>query len=63
LYGTPAYCQLSENTAREITQGADDESEMGVYHDLFGPQREANLRARLDEYTPAGMETGIFFAT
>ena len=63
LYGTPAYCQLSESTAREIRQGADDESEMGVYHDLFGPQREANLRTRLDEYTPAGMEAGIFFAT
>jgi hypothetical protein len=32
---------------------------MGVFHDLFNPQRTANLRARLDEYTPAGMETGI----
>jgi hypothetical protein len=63
LYGTPAYCQLSESTAGEITRGADDESEMGVFHDLFGPQREATLRARLDEYTPAGMEAAVFFAT
>jgi hypothetical protein len=63
LYGTPAYCQLSESTAGEIRRGADDESEMGVFHDLFGPQREAILRARFDEYTPAGMEAAIFFAT
>lgn len=35
---------------------------MGVYHGLFQPQREANLRTRLDEYTPAGMTVGLFFA-
>ena len=60
-YGTPAYCQLSDDCAVEIKRGADDESEMGVFHDLFQPQREANLRARLDEYTPAGMDAGILF--
>lgn len=62
-YGTPAYCQLAETCPREISRGADDESEMGVYHDLFQPQREANLRARLDEFTPAGVDAGIIFAT
>jgi hypothetical protein len=62
-YGTPAYCQLAEASAEEIRRGADDESEMGVFHDLFQPQREANLRARLDEYTPAGMDAGIIFAS
>jgi hypothetical protein len=62
-YGTPDYCQLAETCPAEITRGADDESEMGVFHDLFQPQREANLRARLDEYTPAGMDAGIIFAT
>ena len=36
---------------------------MGVFHDLFQPQRAANLRARLDEYTPAGMDAGIIFAS
>jgi hypothetical protein len=60
-YGQPAYCQLAETCAEEIKRGADDESEMGVFHDLFQPQREANLRARLDEYTPAGMSVGIIF--
>jgi hypothetical protein len=60
-YGQPAYCQLSATCAGEIKGGADDESEMGVFHDLFQPQREANLRTRLDEYTPAGMNVGIIF--
>jgi hypothetical protein len=62
-YGNPGYAQLGENCADEITQGADDESEMGVFHDLFQPQREANLRVRLEECTPADMDVGIIFAT
>ncbi len=62
-YGTPAYCQLADACAPEITRGAEDESEMGVFHDLFQPQREDALRARLAEYTPAGMDVGILFAS
>ena len=62
-YGHPGYAQLDESCATEIKRGADDESEMGAFHDLFQPQREANLRTRLEEYTPAAMEVGLFFAT
>ena len=62
-YGKPTYCQLSDFCAVEITQGADDQSEMGVFHDLYQPQREANLRTRLSEYTPAGMSAGLIFAS
>lgn len=62
-YGTPTYCQLAHTCAEEINRGADDESEMGVFHDLFQPQREANLRARLDEYIPARADVGIIVAT
>ncbi len=62
-YGTPAYGQLAGTCAAEITTGADDESEMGAFHDLFQPQRAANLRARLDTYTPAGTDAGISNAT
>ena len=62
-YGMPAYCQLAETCAEEIKRGTDDESEMGVFHDLFQPQREANLRARLNEYTPAGMDASVIFAS
>lgn len=62
-YGMPSYCQLSNCCAEEIKKGADDESEMGVFHDLYQPQRDANLRARLDEYTPAGADAGIIHAS
>lgn len=61
-YGSPAYAQLETACAPEITRGADDESEMGAFHDLYQPQREAALRVRLDEFTPAGMEADIVFA-
>ena len=62
-YGTPTYGQLARRCAAEIVRGADDESEMGAFHDLYQPQRAANLRARLDEYTPAGMNGGIIYAS
>lgn len=62
-YGTPTYAQLSHCTPEEITRGADDESEMGAFHDLFQPQRAANLEARLDEFAPAGMDAGIIYAS
>ncbi len=61
-YGAPAYAQLAAGCADEIVRGADDDAEMGVYHDLFQPQRTANLRARLAQSTPAGMHVGLFFA-
>jgi hypothetical protein len=62
-YGYPDYARLALTCAEEIAQGADDRSEMGAYHDLYNPQRLANLRRRLDEYTPAGMESGVIFET
>ncbi|HKS24974.1 MAG TPA: hypothetical protein VJZ76_19420 [Thermoanaerobaculia bacterium] len=61
-FGASDYCQLGVCCAPEIARGADDESEMGAFHDLFLPQRLANLRARLDRSTPAAMETGVIFA-
>ena len=62
-YGSPVYGQLALGCPEEIARGADDESEMGVFHDLFQPQRAINLQTRLDEFTPAGMETGIIYVT
>jgi len=62
-YGQPAYAQLSDACAAEIRRGADDESEMGVFHDLFQPQRASNLTVRLEEYTPAGMDAGLINAS
>ena len=46
-----------------LTRGAADESELGAFHDLFQPQRLANLRARLNEYSPAGMDAGLIVVT
>lgn len=60
-YGTPFYCWLSTSTVNAIRRGAEDEGEMGVYHHLHAPQRETNLRVRLDEYLRAGLEAGIFY--
>lgn len=62
-YGDPGFAQLSRRSAVEITEGADDEAEMGAFHDLFQPQRETNLRIRLDEYLRFGLEAGVFFVT
>lgn len=62
-YGDPGYGQLALRTAAEIREGADDEAEMGAFHELFEPQRETNLRVRLDEYLRFGLEAGIFYVT
>jgi hypothetical protein len=34
---------------------------MGAFQRLHAPQREANLRMRLDEYLRAGLEAGVFY--
>lgn len=62
-FGDPAYAQLRTSTPDAIRRGADDESEMGVTHLLYTPQREANLALRLDEYLRFGLEAGFFYAT
>ncbi len=60
-YGSPGYCQLSRRTTDEIRRGADDESEMGAFHDLYQPQRETNLALRLKEYLRFTLEAGVFY--
>ncbi|HKV38888.1 MAG TPA: hypothetical protein VJX67_06720 [Blastocatellia bacterium] len=62
-YTDPGYCLLRPDSPVEIRQGADDESEMGVFHDLYQPQKESHLRARIEEYLRFGLEAGIFYAT
>lgn len=60
-YGDAGYCQLRRSCADEIRKGADDEAEMGVFHDLYQPQRETDLRVRLDEYLRFSLEAGIIY--
>lgn len=62
-WGEPGYCQLSGHTARDVAEGADDQSEMGAFHDVYQPQRLANVRARIDEYLRFGLEGGTLFAS
>lgn len=62
-YGVPAYAQLADGCAGEIAAGGEDESEMGAFHHLHQPQREANLRLRLDEYLPFGLEPDLIHVT
>ncbi|NPD27102.1 hypothetical protein [Corallococcus exiguus] len=62
-YGDPGYCQLRDDTDSGIRRGASDEGEMGVFHHLQQPQREANLRASLTDYLRFGLEAGFFFVT
>lgn len=62
-FGDPGYCQLAPQSGAEITEGADDQSEMGVFHDLSQLRRESNLRANLQEYLRFALEAGIFDAS
>jgi hypothetical protein len=62
-YGDGGYCQLRQATPQNIRCGAHDESEMGVLHGLYQPQRETNLRIRLNEYLRFGLKAGIFYAS
>jgi len=62
-YGSAAYIQLSDRTPGAIRRGAADESEMGAFHHVHAPQRETNIRLRLDEYLRVGLEAGVIHAT
>ena len=58
--GQPGYLQLAASCPPEITEGAEDEGEMGAFHFLQGGRRVRNLVANLDQYLRFGMEAGIF---
>jgi len=62
-FGHPAYAQLARRCPPAIRTGADDGAEMGAFHDLFQPQREAHLRSRLAESLRFGLEAGVFYPT
>jgi hypothetical protein len=62
-FGDPGFAQLSLRTDQAIHTGAEDGSEIGAFSALQQPQRTTNLRARLDEYLPFGLDAGFIFAT
>lgn len=62
-YGDPGYGKLLPSTDASISQGADDGGEMGAFHFVLAPLRENDLRVRIQEYLPVGLEFGIFYQT
>lgn len=58
-YGHPGYCKLLATTSNRIRRGADDAGEMGAFHYLLVPLHETDLRIRMQEYLPVGMEFGL----
>lgn len=62
-YGRPDYARLDDISAdpcaNEILRGAEDESEMGVFHTLYHPQRLDNVRGALREFLPLGWTADI----
>lgn len=62
-YGHPAYCKLNPCTPDTVRRGADDGGEMGAFHFVQAPMLETDLRVRMQEYLPAGLEFGIFYET
>ncbi len=62
-YGDPGFAQLGWRIPEEIFTGAENGAEMGAFNHLLQPQRLANLRLRLQEYLPFGLEAGVIFVT
>ena len=62
-YGQPAYLKLLVSTDDAIRRGAADGGEMGAYHFVLAPQRESDLKVRLLEYLPVGLEFGLIYQT
>jgi hypothetical protein len=60
-YGAPGYLKLIASTDDRIRRGADDGGEMGAFHFLLAPLRETDLVARLQEYTPVGLDVGLIY--
>ena len=60
-YGDPAYCKLLSVTDDAIRRGAEDGGEMGAFHFVLAPLRESDLRVRMREYLPVGLEFGVFY--
>ncbi len=66
-FGNPGYAQLSDAPVRvsgsdddldahaSIVSGAEDDGEMGAFHNLHGPLKERALRAKFEEYMPFGL--------
>jgi hypothetical protein len=62
-YGHPGYCQLALDCPDQVRTGSEDGSEMGAFCFLEQPQRVSNLRMRLQEHLPLGLDARLVFVT
>lgn len=60
-YGRPGYLKLLTSTPDFVRRGAEDGGEMGAFHFVLAPLRESDLRVRMTEYLPVGLEFGIIY--
>jgi hypothetical protein len=59
-YGHPSYALLSGDVPMAIWKGADNGSQIGVYHQIQETEAVRNVQLRAQEYVPVTIETGIF---
>jgi hypothetical protein len=62
-YGFPGYAQLHKHVVKEISEGADNEAEMGAFNQAYQAHRINNLLAAFAEYLPFGLDAGIILVT
>jgi hypothetical protein len=55
------YMKLLPDTPDVIRRGSDDGGEMGAFHFVLAPLRETDLRVRMQEYLPVGLEFGVIY--
>jgi hypothetical protein len=58
-YGEPGYAMLSDDTPASITEGADDDGEIGATHEAWHFRRLNDLRQRAADHLPAGFELQV----
>ncbi|MCL1976770.1 MAG: hypothetical protein FWG55_01465 [Candidatus Bathyarchaeota archaeon] len=62
-YGFPGYAQLHRCTVKELFEGADNGSELGVFNQIYQSHRINNLLATFAEYLPFGLAVGVILVT
>lgn len=60
VFGGPGFAQQSAACPSSIAQGANDDAEMGAFHDVQQPLRLAAIRSLFDEYLRFTAEGGVF---
>ncbi|HEX7048862.1 MAG TPA: hypothetical protein VF188_01520 [Longimicrobiales bacterium] len=58
-YGRPGYAHLHPNTAAAVRSGGEEGGEMGAFYRAGNPWRTQNVRRKLEEYAPAGIEAVV----